>query len=543
MSDSQDYPWLQRLGLEKLLLIFIPVWNFISYWDLGRFLQQEFFHTLLMVLCFVFAATIFLLDQILPNFKQHIKKYIIGLIFLGAACIFLQLFYSQFSIYSVLFLTVYTIFTGLIYDSNRDMVIYLSLMLAFTVGSFLMGADLPPDTKRYIYIYAFASMVYYFLSSYTRYQFDFVIKRDNSVKELMDSQNDGVVQVGPDGRIVYANRTFSEFTQYELESLIDQKKLIDLFIPDDQELIKQSRNNLQNDESRVLEVRLTKPNNQIMWLRGRVVQHHDYKKGSSLATFYFQKIEKEKRLEAELRNLVFEHDQLEKKLESRDFEMEHFSKVASTDLKGPLNQITQLLSNPPKGPEETTEKIRVQAERMKDLIDALLIYSLSGKNQYQPIFVDLNEIMKEVISGLEFQIHSNNAKVHYFSLPSIWADRIQMIRLFRNMLENAIKFRGKENPIITVTHSLDEENDRFVFAVEDNGIGISPELYEEVFLIFRKFNKKDSPGLGMGLALCKKIVEIHKGKMWLRSAVGQGTTFYFTLPAEKSAKKIAAQRD
>ena len=144
---------------------------------------------------------------------------------------------------------------------------------------------------------------------------------------------------------------------------------------------------------------------------------------------------------------------------------------------------------------------------------------------------------------MEFRKHSDNAKVHYFSLPCIQGDRIQMIRLFRNMLKNAIRFRGKVNPIITVTHSLDEENDRYIFAVEDNGIGISPELYEEVFLIFRKFNKKDSPGLGLGLALCKKIVEIHKGKMWLRSAVGQGTTFYFTLPAEKSLQGVVTARE
>lgn len=543
MSDKQEYPWLQRIGIEILLLIFIPLWNFISYWDLGRFLQEEFIHTLLMVLTVVLAATLLLLDQILPDFRKQLSKYLIGLIILGAASLFLQLYYSQFSIYSVLFLTVYTIFTGLIFIQNRDLVIFLSLMLAFTVGSYFMGSDLPPDTKRYIYIYAFASLVYYFLCTYYRTVFDNIIKRDHSVIELMNAQNDGVVQVGPDGRIVYANRTFSEFTQFQLSDLMHQKKLADLFINDDQELIKQSGNNLQDDESRLLEVRLTKPNNQIMWLRGRVVQHHDKQKGSRLATFYFQKIEKEKRLEAELRNLEFEFNQLEKKLESRDFELEHFSKVASTDLKGPLNQITQILGNPGKGPEVSLDKIRTQADRMKDLIDALLIYSLSGKNQYQPIKVDLNEIMKEVISGLEFQIHSNNAKVHYFSLPCIQADRIQMIRLFRNMLENAIKFRGKVNPIITVTHSLDEENDRYIFAVEDNGIGISPELYEEVFLIFRKFNKKDSPGLGLGLALCKKIVEIHKGKMWLRSAVGQGTTFYFTLPAEKSLQGVVTARE
>ena len=141
--------------------------------------------------------------------------------------------------------------------------------------------------------------------------------------------------------------------------------------------------------------------------------------------------------------------------------------------------------------------------------------------------------VKEAIQNLHSAIQESGAEVRQDALPVISADLSQLRQVFQNLLGNAIKFRGTETPVITVR--AEEKDEEWQFAVQDNGIGIAREHLEIIFAIFQRLHtRKEYPGNGIGLAICKKIIERHGGRIWVESQPGKGTTFKFTIPTTKA---------
>jgi light-regulated signal transduction histidine kinase (bacteriophytochrome) len=170
------------------------------------------------------------------------------------------------------------------------------------------------------------------------------------------------------------------------------------------------------------------------------------------------------------------------------------------------------------------------AKRMKRLIEDLLAYSRVGARAREVAPVDSGEVLRGVLAGLGPSIEEGRAQVASGELPTVRADATQLGQVFQNLIGNAIKFHGDQPPKIRVEARRD--GDRWVFSVADNGIGIAPEFREKVFVIFQRLHTREKyPGTGIGLAICKKIVERHGGRIWVESKAGQGSTFYFTLPA------------
>ena len=169
------------------------------------------------------------------------------------------------------------------------------------------------------------------------------------------------------------------------------------------------------------------------------------------------------------------------------------------------------------------------ANRMQTLINDLLAYSrvTSQGNVFER--VDCNELLKEVLSNLRVAVEESRAAVTHDPLPTVMADGRQLGQLFQNLLANAIKFRDKEPPKVHV--SAKRQLNEWLFSVRDNGIGVDPQYAERIFVIFQRLhNREEFPGTGIGLAICKKIVENYGGRIWVASQAGQGATFYFTLP-------------
>jgi light-regulated signal transduction histidine kinase (bacteriophytochrome) len=143
--------------------------------------------------------------------------------------------------------------------------------------------------------------------------------------------------------------------------------------------------------------------------------------------------------------------------------------------------------------------------------------------------VDCNGVLEEALSNLRVAVEENRAVVTHDPLPTVMADGGQLGQLFQNLIGNAIKFRGKEPPQVYV--SAERRTGEWLFSVRDNGIGVDPQYAERIFVIFQRLhNREEYPGTGIGLALCKKIVERHGGRIWVASQTGQGATFHFTLP-------------
>jgi light-regulated signal transduction histidine kinase (bacteriophytochrome) len=167
--------------------------------------------------------------------------------------------------------------------------------------------------------------------------------------------------------------------------------------------------------------------------------------------------------------------------------------------------------------------------RMQALINDLLQFSRVNRKGNPFKEVDLNEVLKIAITHLTARIEENRARVIVDKMPRLKGDNFQLIRLFQNLIDNAIKFKRTETePEIKI--SVEERGNEFVFSVADNGIGIEDKFYNRIFVIFQRLHTRDEyEGTGIGLAVCKKIVERHGGEIWVKSEEGKGSTFYFTI--------------
>lgn len=218
-------------------------------------------------------------------------------------------------------------------------------------------------------------------------------------------------------------------------------------------------------------------------------------------------------------------------------DLQQFAYAVSHDLHEPLRGIAglaKLLEKRYKGKldekaDEFIEYIIDDAKRMQMLIKDLLEYSRVGTKGKTLKPTNGSIALEEAIYNLRITIEDSKTEITHDLLPIVMADSSQLTRLFQNLIGNAIKFRGSEKPKIHI--SAKQEGDRWVFSVKDNGIGIDPKNFERIFMVFQRLHTRgEYEGTGIGLALCKKIVERHGGRIWLESELGKGSTFYFTIP-------------
>lgn len=253
----------------------------------------------------------------------------------------------------------------------------------------------------------------------------------------------------------------------------------------------------------------------------------------------------------ELVNLRTEELQkVSKELARSNKELEQFAYVVSHDLQEPLRMVSsymQLLERRYKGKLDTSADEFIGyavdgASRMREMINALLSYARVGTRgkPFEPI--DCKEILNLVLTDLKLAIEESEAVITYDSLPTIMGDNVQLKQLFQNLIGNAIKFRReKEPPRINLLAR--ENGDYWLFSLHDNGIGIDPQYVERVFQIFQRLHtQKEYPGTGIGLAICKKIVERHGGRIWVESKLNVGSIFYFTIP-KKMKEKLGDKHD
>ncbi len=229
--------------------------------------------------------------------------------------------------------------------------------------------------------------------------------------------------------------------------------------------------------------------------------------------------------------------QTAQELKRSNMDLEQFAYVSSHDLREPLRAINGFMELLYKKYNEKLDASAIEyiryategAKRMDDLLTGLLQYSRVGTHGKPFRQVSAQASLKSAITNLQRSIYETRAVITSDELPMVVADDIQVTQLFQNLIANALKFRNEHKPEIHVGYQKKE--DCWQFSVRDNGIGIDPQFNERIFLIFQRLHTRDKyPGYGVGLSICKRIVERHGGEIWLESQLGQGSTFYFTIP-------------
>jgi chemotaxis family two-component system sensor kinase Cph1 len=225
-------------------------------------------------------------------------------------------------------------------------------------------------------------------------------------------------------------------------------------------------------------------------------------------------------------------------LERSNAELKKFAYVASHDLQEPLNQVANFVEllamrYDDELDEDAKEFIGFAVDGvslMQTLIDDVLVYSKVDLKGIEWELTEVETALNKALSNLRGRITETGAQISCDPMPTIVADSTQLMQLFQNLVGNAIKFKKKDETL-QIHVGVQRQEDAWLFSVRDNGIGLDPQFADRIFVIFQRLHTRDEyPGSGMGLAICKKIVECHRGQIWVESELGKGATFFFTIP-------------
>jgi light-regulated signal transduction histidine kinase (bacteriophytochrome) len=233
-----------------------------------------------------------------------------------------------------------------------------------------------------------------------------------------------------------------------------------------------------------------------------------------------------------------ERKRMEEELLRSNEELQQFAYAASHDLQEPLRTVTshgQMLARSLRGKLTEEEQqilnfITAAARRMNGMITGLLDYGRVANQPRIPQVFNAEECVVSAISDLRAYIDEMKALITYDPMPVVTADRQQLCTVFQNLISNAIKYHGEDSPLVRISAS--QADGSYVFCVADNGIGIAPRHHDKIFQVFSRLHPKAFPGTGIGLAIVKRVVERHGGRIWVESEEGLGSRFYFTLPVQ-----------
>lgn len=359
-----------------------------------------------------------------------------------------------------------------------------------------------------------------------------MVENEERFRQTFEQAAVGIANVGTDGRFLRLNERLCDITGYTREELATLT-IQDITYPDDLDLDDDyvQRMSVREITSYVSEKRYVRRDGDYVWVRSTISAIRQDDGTISHFILVVEDISTQKDAEERLSDVV-------KELLRSNSDLEQFAYVASHDLQEPLRMIasfTQLLADRYRDRlDEKAEKwinyIVEGTGRMQLLINDLLAYSRIGTKAKPFQETDCGAVIAAVVQDLSQTIEKNQANIVVAPLPTVQADSDQLRLLFQNLIENAIKYRGDDPPCVEITAS--RTDDTWQFAVQDNGIGIEPQYSERIFVIFQRLHDRSHySGSGIGLAIAKKIVERHGGRICLAPSSGKGARFEFTLPA------------
>jgi signal transduction histidine kinase len=363
---------------------------------------------------------------------------------------------------------------------------------------------------------------------------------NEDAEDLYQNAPFGYLTICANGTILNANKTLLSWLNIKREELIEEKTFMDLLGIGDRIFYETHIVPMLQMQWGISEINLTIVGPHYSFpalINGKKVPSNN--QSNAYYRFSILNISQRKQFEMELIQAREEADNALLKLQEVNQKLEQFAYLASHDLQAPLNTIIGMFSLLEKKGLISKEAedsqyyslIKSNISKMKLLISDLLEFSKIGSSEVQFSRVYLNDVFKEAIQSLNDAIQESNAKIYIENLPIIMGERMLLVRLFQNLISNALKFRTLATPIINIQCKQDHKFT--TIRISDNGIGIDPKYSKQIFGFMKRLHTFDSiPGTGIGLAACKSIVEIHGGTIEVESEKGKGSTFVFTLYSE-----------
>lgn len=350
-------------------------------------------------------------------------------------------------------------------------------------------------------------------------------------EEALELTVEGVAHLDLEGRFLWVNDAFARLCGYAPTDMIGLPWAV-LAHPDDLDNMTAANAHLSEGMRVEQEVRTVRADGS--WFHAQVVVVMAHGSDGAHAGFYstLRDVSDRKVAEEVLQRAGVE-------LERRNSELEAFAAMVAHDLRQPLQVVggfAQLLSQHDlRPPDERADRYLAAIERgvgtMTAMVESMLEYAQAGEAGTPELLTDSHRVVGEVIDGLQGSMNGGRVIVHDY-LPVLPADTAQLARLFQNLIGNALKFRAGTGT--TVNIGAERDGEVWCFTVEDDGIGVSPEFEDRLFGMFARERRSDCPGTGMGLAICRRIVEHHGGRIWFEPAPGHGSIFSFTLPAGRT---------
>ncbi|MGC9356663.1 MAG: sensor histidine kinase, partial [Anaerolineae bacterium] len=370
-----------------------------------------------------------------------------------------------------------------------------------------------------------------------------VVESEARFRLLAENAQDEIYRIAlaPELRFEYVSPAATEITGYTPEEHYADPSLgFKLVHPDDRHLLEGMADSGEVPDHPIV-LRWVRKDGTILWTEQQNTPIFDEEGNVVAIEGIARDITERKRAEDQLQ-------QYATNLEQSNQELQQFAHVASHDLREPLRMVrsyVQLLERRYGDQLDDTAREYIDFAvdgviRMEELIRGLLLYSRidTGDGDAEVGPVDCEAVLAQTLANLKVVIEERSAQITHDPLPTVGGSEIQIRRLFQNLIDNAIKFTNGQRPLVHI--SAERRGEAWLFSVRDNGIGLDPAFKDHIFVIFQRLHSRDAyPGTGIGLAICRKIVERHGGRIWVESEPGEGATFYFTLPA--SDKDLTAE--
>lgn len=357
-------------------------------------------------------------------------------------------------------------------------------------------------------------------------------KSEEKLRSILDNTNDMIVYTDKHGRILDVNKMVEYTLGYKRDELVGKNfvKSGVIGLKNLPKLVKLFQHTIRTGKTQdMVELELKDKNDNEILVEASTKFIKENGKVEGIVSI-LRDITERKKAEEKRERLIEE-------LQAKNAEMDNFTYAVSHDLKEPLISLSNfselLLEDYADKLDETgkdyLKRLQRAAIRMGDLIDDLLKLSRIGSKKIEVKNVDLNELLQKVREELATALEEKNVDLRIGSLPVIRCQRTLMGEVFKNLIDNGIKFNEEEKPIVEV--ECENRKNEYLFSIKDNGIGIEERYLDRIFGIFERLNPREKyEGTGAGLTISEKIVKEHGGKIWAESEVGKGSTFYFTIP-------------